>query len=116
MNTPPSGAERGFQRVAEQIDHQQQQRQRRQRQEQVGEPHQRRADPAARHAGDRADDGADADRDHHGGEPDRERDAPAVEHAREQVLAEIVGAERMRPGGRLQARGEVDVVDRRPSR
>ena len=29
--------------------------------------------------------------------PDRERDAPAVEHARQQVLAEVVGAERMRP-------------------
>ena len=42
-------------------------------------------------------DGADDDRDQHGGEPDRERDAAAVEHAREQVLAEVVGAERMRP-------------------
>ena len=29
--------------------------------------------------------------------PDRERDAPAVEHARQQVLAEVVGAERMGP-------------------
>ena len=29
--------------------------------------------------------------------PDRERDAAAVEHAREQVLPEIVGAERMLP-------------------
>ena len=47
-------------------------------------------------------------------EPDRERDAPAVEHAREQILAEIVGAERMLPRRPLQPRGEIDVVDRRP--
>ena len=41
-------------------------------------------------------DHADDDRDQHRREPDRERDAPAVEHAREEVLAEVVGAERMR--------------------
>ena len=56
------------------------------------------------------------DRDHHGGEADRERDASAVEHAGEQVLPEIVGAERMRPRRRLQARGEIDVVDRDAAR
>ena len=43
-----------LQRVAEQVDDQQQHRQRRQRQEQVGQPHQRGIDAAARHAGDRA--------------------------------------------------------------
>ena len=112
MNTPPSTPNGGFEGIAEQVDHQQQQRQRRQRQEQVGEPHQRRADPAARHAGGGADRRADDHRDHHGGEADRERDAPAVEHACEQVLPEIVGAERMRPRRRLHARGEIDVVDR----
>ena len=32
-------------------------------------------------------------------EPDRERDAPAIEHARQHVLAEIVGAQRMRQDG-----------------
>ena len=85
--------EDGLEGVAEEIDHQQQQRQRRQRQEQVGEPHQARADTAARHAGDGADDGADHDGDHHGGQADGERDAPAIEHARQQVLAEIVGAQ-----------------------
>ena len=61
------------------------------------EPHQAGVDAAARHAGDRADDGADDDGDQHGRQPDRERDAAAVDHARQQVLAEIVGAERMRP-------------------
>ncbi len=85
-----------LQRVAEQVDEQQQQRQLRQRQEQVGQPHQRSVDAAARDAGERADDRADDDRHQHRREPDRERDASAVEHAREQILAEIVGAERMR--------------------
>ena len=41
-------------------------------------------------------DHADDDRDQHRREPDGERDAAAVEHAREDVLAEVVGAERMR--------------------
>ena len=44
--------------------------------------------------------------------PDGERDAPAVQHARQQVLAEIVGAQRMRQRRALQLGGEVDVVDR----
>ena len=47
---------------------------------------------------------ADDDRDHHRRETDRERDAPAVEHARQQVLAEIVGAERMLPRTALASR------------
>src|SRR2546430_13689551 len=33
----------------------------------------------------------------HGGDADRERDAAAIEHPREEVLAEVVGAERVRP-------------------
>ena len=104
--------EHALEGVLEEIDHEQQQRQRRQRQEEVGEPHQAGADRAARHAGNGADDGADDDGDDHGGEADRQRDAPAVEHARQQVLAEIVGAERMRPRGPLEARREIDLVDR----
>jgi hypothetical protein len=37
---------------------------------------------------------------------------PAIEDAREQVLPEVVRAERMRERGTLQHRREVDVVDR----
>jgi hypothetical protein len=106
------GTECRLQRVAEQVDQDQQQRQLRQRQEQVGHPHQRRVDGAARDAGDRADRHADEERHQHRRQADGERDAAAVEHAREDVLAEVVGAERMDRGRRVQARREVDVVDR----
>ena len=112
MKTPSSGPTILLQRVAKQIDHEQQHRQLRQRQEQIGQPHQRRVDAAARDSGDRADERADDDRHQHRGEPDRERDAAAIQHAREQILAEIVGAERMRPGRTGELRTEVDVVDR----
>jgi hypothetical protein len=90
----------------------QQQGQLRQRQEQVGQPHQRRVDGAARDAGDGADGDADEHRHQHRRQADGQRDAAAVEHAREDVLAEVVGAEGMRRGRRLQARREVDLVDR----
>jgi hypothetical protein len=52
------------------------------------------------------------DRDQHRGEADRQRDAPAIQHAREQILPQIIRAERMREGRPLQHRAEVDVVDR----
>jgi hypothetical protein len=95
------GAELGpgdlLQRVAKEIDDEQQHRQLRQGEEEVGEPHQRGIDAAARNAGDRADGDADEDRHQHGGEPDRERDTPAIEHAREEILPEVVRAERMCP-------------------
>jgi hypothetical protein len=100
--------------ILEEIHHEQEQRQLRQRQEQVGEPHQGGADGAARHARDGADDGAHADGDEHGGEPHGQRNSPAIDHARQKVLAEVVGAERMRPRRSLQARREVDLVDRHP--
>ena len=54
------------------------------------------------------------DRDQHRGEADRERDTPAIDHARQNVLAEIVGAEGMRQRRPLQPRHEVDVVDLDP--
>ena len=54
-------------------------------------------DRAAHESGDRADRGADRDRDQHGGDADRQRDAPAVEHARQQILTQIVGTEWMAP-------------------
>ena len=104
--------ERGLQRVAEKVDDQEQQRQSRQRKKEIGQPHQCRTDPASRHTGDGADDRADEDRDEHGGEADGERDAAAVEHPREQILAEVVGAEGMLPRRPLQRRGEIDLVDR----
>ena len=59
---------------------------------------------AARHAGNRPDGDADDDRDHHRGQSDGKRYAAAVEHAREQVLAEIVGAERMAPRRAVEMR------------
>ena len=112
MKMPTSGPTSALQRIAEEIDDEQQQRQLRQREEEIRQPHQRRVDAAARDARDRADQHADDDRDQHRREPDRERDAPAVEHAREQVLAEVVGAERVLPRRTLQPRAEVDLVDR----
>ncbi len=47
-------------------------------------------------------DDADEGRDDHRGEADRKRDAPAIDHPRQQVLAEIVGAEGMGQGRALQ--------------
>ena len=108
---PPSGPNDGLERVAEQVDQQQQQRQLRQRQEQIGQPHQPVAERAARHARERADQRADEHRDHHRGKPDGERDAPAIDHAGEDVLPQIVGAEGMGERGPFEPRGEIDVVD-----
>ena len=100
-----------LQRFAEQVDEDQQQRQPRQRQEEVGQPHQRGVDHPARDSGDGADRHADDHAHQHRREADRERDAPAVEQAREDVLAQVVGPERMLQRRRLQARAEVDLVD-----
>ena len=111
MKMPSSGPSTRSQRIAEQIDEQQQHRQLRQRQEQIDQPHQRGVDAAARYAGERTDNGADDDRDGHRRQTDRERDASAIQHARQQVLAEIVGTQRMCPARPLQLRGEIDVVD-----
>ena len=105
------GAERGLEPVAEQIDQEQQQRQLRQRQEEVGEPHQRMPERAARHAGERADQRADNDRDRHRGKTDRERDASAIDHAGENVLPQIIGAEGMGERGPSRPRVEIDLVD-----
>jgi hypothetical protein len=57
------------------------------------------------------DHGAGDDGDEHRGDAHRERDAAAVEHAREEILAQVVGAERVRPRGALQLGFEVDLVD-----
>src|SRR5205085_9816090 len=56
--------------------------------------------------------GAGEDGHAEGGGPDGEENPPAIKHAREQVLAEIVGAEGMLPRWPLKARVEIDVVDR----
>ena len=85
---------------------------RRQRQEQIGDPHQAGIDAAARHAGARADDDPDHDGNDHRGQADRHRNPPAIEHSRKEVLAEIVGAQRMAPRRTLQTRGEIDFIDR----
>ena len=61
------GPDHRLQRIAEEIDDEQQQRQLRQRQEQVGKPHQGGVDAAARDAGDRADHDTDDDRHQHRG-------------------------------------------------
>jgi len=86
-----------LQGIAKQIDDEQQQRQLRQRQEQIGQPHQRRIDAAARNAGQRANDRAGHDRDQHRSEPHRKRNAPAIKQAGQQILAKVIGAERMLP-------------------
>ena len=105
------GPDQRLQRVAEQVHDQQQHWQWRQRQEQVGQPHQSGIHAAARHTGERADDGADDDGHRHGRQPDGQRYPAAVDHAGQQVLAEIVGAERMRQAWSLQLGCEIDVVD-----
>ena len=111
MKIPPSGPNSGLEPVAEQIDQQQQQRQLRQREEQVGQPHQRMSECAARHAGERPDHRADDDGDRHRGEANRERDPAAIDHAGENILSEVVGAEGMGERGAFEARVEIDVVD-----
>ena len=105
-------ADQIFEEIPEQIDHQQQQRQLRQRQKQVGDPHQHGVDAAPGNARYRADQGAGDNGDGHRRETDRERNASAVQHARQQVLAEIVGAERVLPRRRAEPRGKIDFVDR----
>ena len=99
MKTPASGPEDLLQRVAEQIHDEEQERELGQRQEEIGEAHERVIHPPAGMAGDGADRGAHADGDEHGGHAHRERDAPAVEHPRQEVLPQVVGAERVRPRG-----------------
>src|SRR5213078_4678202 len=42
----------------------------------------------------------------------RQRDPPAIQHARQQILAEIVGAERVLPRRCDEPRGKIDFVDR----
>ncbi len=54
---------------------------------------------------------ADDDGDRHRSEADRERDASAIDHAGENILPEIVGAEGMGERGGFEPRVEIDVVD-----
>ena len=53
-------------------------------------------------AGDRAERGADDEREEHADDPHLQVDARAPDDAREDIAAEIVGAERMRQDRRLQ--------------
>jgi hypothetical protein len=78
------------------------QQQRGERQEDVGDPHDHVVQPAAGGAGQDAERHADegAEREH--AEDDEQRRPRAVEHAREDVAAELVGAERMAAPGRGQ--------------
>src|SRR2546426_12547617 len=55
--------------------------------------------------------GPERDRDQHCRDADRERDASTVEHPREEVLAEVVGAEGVAPRRALELLLEVDLVD-----
>ena len=71
---------------------------RREREHEVGAAHAEPVERAAEVAGDRADDRADrrgADDDE---ERERQRHPGAVEHAAEDVAAELVGSEQVRPG------------------
>ena len=84
----------------------------RQRQKQVGDPHQHGIDAAPGNARYRANQRTGDNGDDHRRETDRERNAPAIQHARQQVLTEIVGAERVLPARRAEPRGKIDFVDR----
>jgi hypothetical protein len=106
-NTPVSGPS-----VAEEIHDEEQERELRQGEEEIGDPHERVVHRAAGLARDGADGGAHRDGHEHGGDTDGERNAATVEHAREQVLPEVVRAHRVRPRRRLELRLEVDLVDR----
>ena len=79
--------------------------------EEVRDPHQEGVELAGGHAREGADEDADDDGDEHRRDADREGDAAAVDHAGQQVLAEVVGAEGVLGGGGGELGGEVDVVD-----
>ena len=65
--------------------------------------HHERVAPPAAVAGEQADDDAERAGDEHDDEADDERGASAVEQARQHVLAEAVGAERVVPASRRAA-------------
>ena len=95
---PSSGPKPSFticQRIAEQIDSQQQQRQHRQRQEQIDHAHQHIVDLAAKETGHRADHRPQADQNRHRDHADRERDPAAVQRAGQHIAPQVVGAERV---------------------
>ncbi len=68
-----------------------------------------RVGPALVKAGEAAEDAADDERGADDGDGDEQRDARAVEGAREDVAAELVGAEPVRVGGRKKALREVEL-------
>ncbi len=82
------------------------QRQVRDDEEEVGDPHQQRADPSAAVAGNDPDETSDDERDGGGREANHQRHARAVEERGEDVLAAVIGPEHVRGRGRL-----VDVTD-----
>src|SRR5215472_17051776 len=59
-----------------------------------------------------ADECANDDGHDRGRQANSERYTTAVEHAGEQILAEVVGAEGMAPGRTVEMGAEIDVVDR----
>src|SRR5262245_710551 len=105
------GAERRSQHITKQVDHQQKEWKLGQGQEQIGDAHERVVDGASEVPGGSPDHDADREGDEHRGDADRERDTAAIEHASQEVLAEVVRSERMRPRGTPELRLEVDVVD-----
>src|SRR5262245_4502804 len=105
------GAEHGSKGIAKQIDHQQQQWKLGQGQKQIRDAHERVVHGASELPGGSPDHDADRDGDEHRGDADRERDTAAIEHASQQVLAEVIRAERMRPRGAAELRLEIDVID-----
>ena len=108
------GAERFLQRLAKEIDEQEQQGKAGETEEQVRDAHQRVVHGAPRVAGRGADEDTHGDGDQHGRHADGERDPAAVEHAGQHVLPQVIGAERMRPRRPFQLGLEVDLVDRHP--
>ncbi len=86
----------------------------------VGDPHDDRRGPALDEAGEQAEQPADHRGHHHRAHADEEREARAVEHPRQEIAAELIGAERMAGRARrLEARREVRrerIVRRQPRR
>ena len=103
---------------AEDGDQRQRQQQAGDGQQHVDDAHQRVVEPAADEAGDEADGRPDDDTDGDGEQRGAQRQPGAVHGAREQVAAELVGAEQVRPRRRLQLglRVRLQRVDRRQQR
>ena len=90
-------------------DHQDEERERR---EDVDQPARHRVEPAAVIAGEQPHGRADDERNRHADDADLQVDPRREDDAREDVLAQLVGAEQMRPARPLQPRRKILLVRR----